>query len=162
MPVRTCSLIATTIYPSHSARYRSGLHRGEASGYTSPIFGRPGSFPPTTMPSAPLLSCVRGRLLFPQPIRLARDAPGRHERFPGVNTCLSVHECRVYGHTLRWIEDFALRCRLVPVCAPHTRFLFVIPYLRGTLPRQGSFFPKHRHQYSVGIPLRPSPPSGWA
>ena len=39
MPVRTCSLIATTIYPNHSAGNRSGLRRGEASVYTSPCSG---------------------------------------------------------------------------------------------------------------------------
>ena len=84
-----------------------------------------------------------------------------HGRSPGVNTCLSVRECRVYGHTLRWIEDFVLLCRLVPVWTPYTRFLCVTPYLCGTLPRQSGFLPEHRHRYPVAIPLYPSPPSGW-
>ena len=56
---------------------------------------------------------------------------------------------------LRWIEDFALWCRLVPVCAPHTRFLFVIPYLRGTLPRKAASFRGIVTDTPVAIPLRP-------
>jgi hypothetical protein len=77
---------------------------------------------------------------------------GSYERPPGVNTCLSVRECRVYGHTLQWIEYFILLCRLVPMCAPNTQFLYVTPYLCGTLPQQGGFLPKHRYRYPVAIP----------
>jgi len=102
-----------------------------------------------------LLPCGQGWLPGLQPFLPA------HGRPPGVNTCLSVRECRIYGHTLQWIEDFILLCRLVPVCAPHIRFLCVIPYLRGTLPWRGGFLPKHRHRYPVALPLHPSPPSGW-
>lgn len=129
-------------------RHRSGLHRGE----TSPL--RRGSFPPATMPSADFCRAMVAPYGLISPY-------GQRGRPPGVNTCPSVRQCRVYGHTLRWIEDFVLMCRLVPVCAPHTRFLYVIPYLRGTLPQQGGFLPMHRHRYPVAIPLHPSPPSGW-
>lgn len=60
---------------------------------------------------------------------------------------LGYLHCRKPCHTLQWIEDFVLLCRLVvPVCAPHTRFLSVTLHLRGTLPQQGSFLPKHRRR----------------
>ena len=84
-----------------------------------------------------------------------------HRRPPGVSTCLSVRGRRVYGHTLKWIEDFVLLCRLIPAWTPYTRFLCVTPYLCGTLPRQSGFLPKPRHRNPVAIPLYPSPPSGW-
>ena len=42
-----------------------------------------------------------------------------------------------------------------------TRFLYVAPCVRGTLPQQGGFLPEHRRRYPVAIPLYPSPPSGW-
>ena len=48
-----------------------------------------------------------------------------------------------------------------PTHARLTRFLFVTPYFRGTLPQQGYCLPKYRHRYPVVIPLHPSPPSGW-
>jgi len=65
-------------------------------------------------------------------------------------------------HTLKWIEDLILLCRLVPLCRPHTRFLSVTPYRCGNLPQQGGFLPERCCQHPVAIPLRPSPPSGWA
>ena len=37
---------------------------------------------------------------------------------PGVNTYLCAHERRVYLPGLRWIEDFALCCRLIPPGPP--------------------------------------------
>jgi len=128
--------------------HRSGLHRGETS-----LLLR-GSFPPATMPSADFSHAVRAG--YPTLSRV------RHmgDRARG-NTCLSVRKCRVYGHALRWIEDFILLCRLVPACAPYTRFLCVIPYFRGTLPRPDGLLPKYRHRHPVAIPLHPSPPSGW-
>jgi len=126
MPVRTCSLTATTIYPSHSAGHRSGLHRGETSGYTSPAFGRPGSFPTTTMPSADFCHAVAS------PYGSVSPDSGHHGRSPGVNTHLSAHERRVYVFGLRWIEDFALCCRLVPPKPPQldscsSPHAFVVP-----------------------------------
>ncbi len=148
------SLLATTIYPYIRSGHRSGLHRGESSvGFTArfhrllcPLLTSPMWSRQVTLPSA---------------IFCRTRHPVAHERSPGVNTCLSVRERRVYGHTLRWIEDFVLLCRLVPVWTPYTRFLYVTPYLRGTLPWQGGFLPKYRHRYPVAIPLYPSPPPGW-
>jgi hypothetical protein len=43
---------------------------------------------------------------------------GPRGRSPGVNTHLCAHERRVYVFGLRWIEDFALCCRLVPPNPP--------------------------------------------
>ncbi len=63
-------------------------------------------------PPGVLLPCQRGparffRLLCPLltspmrsgPVTRPSDNPA-HGRSPGVNTCLSVPECRIYGHTL--------------------------------------------------------------
>ena len=50
MLVRTCSLIATIIYPSHSVGHRSGLRWAESSAITSGCLAA--RLPSTTMPSA--------------------------------------------------------------------------------------------------------------
>ena len=111
MRISIRSLSAITIYPNHSAGDRSGLHRCETSGCTSPAFGRPGSFQPATMPSADFC-CV-----MVSPYGLI-SPKGQRSRSPGVNTYLSAHKRRVYAFGLRWIEDFALCCRLVPPKPP--------------------------------------------
>lgn len=77
MSVRTCSLITATIYPSHSAGHRSGLRRDETSGYTSPAFGRPASFSPTTMPSADFCHVIASPYGSVSPLMdIAADLPG--------------------------------------------------------------------------------------
>ena len=81
-------------------------------------------FPAVTMPSAEVMGfahpagCpVDSRLALLDPLMWSKQVtlpsaifcrtrhPVAHERPPGVNTCLSVRECRVYGHTLRWIKE---------------------------------------------------------
>ncbi len=86
---------------------------------------------------------------------------GQRGRSPGVNTYLSAHERRVYVFGLRWIEDFALCCRLVPPKPPQlgsctSPRVFAIPY-RG----RAASFPGTIAGYPVAISLYPSPPSGW-
>jgi len=86
---------------------------------------------------------------------------GQRGRSPGVNTYLSAHERQVYVFGLRWIEDFALCCRLVPPKPPQlgsctSPRAFAIPY-RG----RAASFPSTIAGYPVAISLYPSPPSGW-
>ncbi len=87
--------------------------------------------------------------------------PRAHGRPPGVSTYLSARGRRVYPLRQRWIEDFALCCRLVPTTASLTRFPFVIPCICGILPQQDDLLQKHRHRHLLVLPLHPSPPSGW-
>jgi len=44
--------------------------------------------------------------------------PTRRNGSPGVNTCLSAHERRVYVSGLWQLEDFVLCCGLVPPDPP--------------------------------------------
>ena len=86
---------------------------------------------------------------------------GQRGRSPGVNTYLSAHERRVYVFGLRWIEDFALCCRLVPPKPPKlgsctSPRAFAIP-CRG----RAASSPGTIAGYPVAISLYPSPPSGW-
>ena len=58
---------------------------------------------------------------------------------PGVNTYLCAHGRRVYLPGLRWIEDFALCCRLIPPGPPdsvlvHRPMRLRHPALAGRLP----------------------------
>ena len=46
------------------------------------------------------------------------QAPTRRNGSPGVNTCLSAHERRVYVSGLWQLEDFVLCCGLVPPNPP--------------------------------------------
>jgi len=98
-----------------------GCHTVRAFTRVSPprLFHR-GSFPPATMPSADFSHEIRAGCPNPQPISPARGGPGHHGRSPGVNTCLSAHERRVYLPGLRWIEDLTLCCGLVPPGPPNS------------------------------------------
>ena len=142
MQISIRSLSAITIYPNHSAGDRSGLHRCETSGCTSPAFGRPGSFQPATMPSADFC-CV-----MVSPYGLI-SPKGQRSRSPGVNTYLSAHKRRVYAFGLRWIEDFALCCRLVPPKPPQlgsctSPRAFAVPWLSAGRP------PLQEHRWIPG------------
>jgi hypothetical protein len=86
---------------------------------------------------------------------------GQLSRSPGVNTYLSTRERRVYAFGLRWIEDFALCCRLVPPKPPQlgscsSPRVFAVPCRS-----RAASFPGTIAGYPVAIPLYPSPPSGW-
>jgi hypothetical protein len=106
--------------------YRSGLHL--VSLYDYPAGSLAARFL-ATMPSADFSHTVRDRLLFPQPIRLARDAPGQHERSPRVrHRTLSRVNAGFIKHTP--VVDGGLHGHVPtgPECTtPHIRFLFVAP-----------------------------------
>jgi len=147
VPVRICSLTATTIYPDHSAGDRSGLHQGESSPRCGARFLR--------LLCLLLTSATRWSPLTVRSVLWTRS------RSPGVNTYLSAHERRVYAFGLRWIEDFALCCRLVPPKPPKlgsctSPRAFAVP-CRG----RAASSPGTIAGYPVAIPLYPSPPSGW-
>jgi len=109
IPVRIRSLTAMTIYPNHSVGDRSGLRRGESSPHQR------GSF--LLRLPCPLLtfSMWSEQIALPSAFFSRMRHPVAHGRPPGVNTCLSVCGCLVYGQSLKWIEDFTLCCRLVPL-----------------------------------------------
>ncbi len=139
MPIRICSLIATTIYPDHSVGDRSGLRRSKipsSGGETS------ASIPPKLVSTdyyalqASLCKLRPGRLLTSLARHSLKDDGGCHaivspygslsplmetrqimpvlrSRRREVNTHLSAHERRVYLPGLRWIEDFILCCGFI-------------------------------------------------
>ena len=138
------------------------------SGYTSPVFGRPGSFPPTTMPAVyPAIGGADFCHTIASPYGSVSPDTGPHGRSPGVNTHLCAHERRVYAFGLRWIEDFALCCRLVPptprIVDPACGDSVLVPRIgvRGRLARAfalpcrswAASFPGSVAGYPVAIPL---------
>ncbi len=72
------------------------------------------------MPSADFSHVVGADYSDPQSISLARDGPGQHRRSPGVNTCLSAHERRVYVPGLWQLGDFVLCRGFVPPDPPNS------------------------------------------
>jgi hypothetical protein len=113
MPIRMHLYLPQPFTRTIQSGRRSGLHRGE----TFPLLRA--RFHWLLCPL--LTSSMRSeQVALLSAIFCRTRHPGAHGRPPGVNTCLSVRECRVYGHTLQWIEDFILLCRLVPVCTPDT------------------------------------------
>ena len=151
--------------------HRSGLHRGETSPRCEARFHRLLcrllTSPMWSERVAPLSAKIQSHATSQ---RAHGRSPGAQYSTPlwGVNTCLSVRECRVYGHTLRWIEDFALMCRLVPMCnasypipVRHPVPLRYLAVARRLPPEASSPIPRRSLRLPT-IPLRPSPPSGWA
>ena len=75
------------------------------------------------MASADFCHGIRARLLDPQPIRLARDAPGQHGRSPRVRAAASAPHP---PHLLRYplmAMGFALSCKLTRISQPFMRFV---------------------------------------
>ena len=119
MPIRTCSLIATTIYPNHSAGHRSGLWRGETSAFLAARFQFPLHILQRELPRlvCPLLTSPMrsGPIARPSANFRRTRLPRAHRRPPGVlPATFDARLSDICDWNSRWIEDFVVCCcRLV-------------------------------------------------
>jgi len=97
MPLRTCFLIATTIYPNHSSGDRSGLHRSETSLLLSKRVSPTATIPSTDtyirggLPTVCSLSrslLLHAIFVFPSPYEVRLD--GGQEAMPHLRQCFGL------------------------------------------------------------------------
>ena len=136
MLIRTCSLIATTIYPGHSV----GTVRAFVGVRPPRLFHR-SSFPPTNMLSADFCYAIVSPYGSLSPLMDTRQiSRGKHASFrtrtPSIPTWVKMDRGL---YLVLSAGDGSHQVRL-------TRFLSIAPCVRGALPRQGGFLPEHRHR----------------